>query len=157
MHCWTFDLQTLWDSTLVTSSLLCIVWELLYECPILGHFHLILISKYYQRSEKALLKKFTLKIIGTNQPWQKAKIPMWPFKTWPSGHWWIKEVTSIKENQVTMLGRLFMLDMKNTLDNKKSQNNRQVKRKGSCFSSHLIFHPKQRKEKKKNSYYIQKW
>ncbi len=28
-----------------------------------------------------------------------------------------------------MLSRLFMLDMKNTLDNKKSQNNRQVKRK----------------------------
>lgn len=27
-----------------------------------------------------------------------------------------------------MLGRLFMLDMKNTLDNKKSQNNRQVKK-----------------------------
>lgn len=42
----------------------------------------------------------------------------------------MKEETTGKENLVTMLGRLFMLDMKNTLDNKKSQNNRQVKRKG---------------------------
>lgn len=30
----------------------------------------------------------------------------------------MKKVTGVEKNQVTMLGRLFMLDMKNTLENK---------------------------------------